>query len=203
VKVKLGFEDDMAFLKKIRSELGADCDMRVDVNGAWTPEQTLGNLPGLVDLGISCLEEPITSPDLQIWAEIREKSGVPIMADESVCNLEDAIRLIHHKAVDAFNLKLSKLGGASRCLEIAQLARRHGISVQLGCQVGELGILSAAGRHLASATPGLVHLEGCLTRFFVRDVIHEDLSPGPGGLAEPLNGPGLGINIIEQELISG
>lgn len=203
VKVKLGFDDDMAFLKEIRNELGTDCDLRVDVNGAWTSEQTLSNLPGLVDLNISCLEEPITSSDLHLWAEIREKSGVPIMADESVCSLEDATRLIHHGAVDAFNLKLSKLGGASRCLEIAQLARYHKIAVQLGCQVGELGVLSAAGRHLASVIPGLVHIEGCLTRFFVRDVIHEDLSPGSGGLAEPLNGPGLGIKIIEQELISG
>jgi L-Ala-D/L-Glu epimerase len=203
VKLKLGFEGDMTFLEKVRIELGESCDIRVDVNGAWTPEQTLDNLPRLVRFGVSCLEEPIKGGDLLTLAEIREKSGIPLMADESVCSLEDAARLINNNAVDALNLKLSKLGGASRCLEIAQLARSHGVSVQLGCQVGELGILSAAGRHIASVIPGLMHLEGCLTRFFVRDVIREDLSPGPGGFSEPLNSPGLGITIIEQELLSG
>lgn len=202
VKVKLGFEGDMGFLEEINGRLGKDCDIRVDVNGAWSLEQTINNLPVLHELGISCIEEPITSRDPRMWSEIREKSRIPIMADESLCRMDDATTLINHNAVDAVNIKLSKLGGPGRCSEIAQLAQSHGISVQLGCQVGELGILSAAGRHLAAVTPGLIYLEGCLTRFFVQDIIYEDLSPGPGGFAEPLEGPGLGINVLYQELIS-
>jgi muconate cycloisomerase len=71
----------------------------------------------------------------------------------------------------------------------------------LGCQVGELGVLSAAGRHFASIHPELLYLEGSLTRFFLpQDVIAQDLTFGPGGQAPPLSGPGLGVRVQEESL---
>jgi muconate cycloisomerase len=64
-----------------------------------------------------------------------------------------------------------------------------------------LGVLSAAGRHLAARLPELVHLEGSLTRFYLdRDVIREDLTFGPGGKAPCLEGPGLGVRVMEDSL---
>ncbi len=203
VKVKLGFAGDMEHLAWVRRRLGPEVDIRVDVNGAWSREQALGNLEQLALLGVSVLEQPVDPRDAEAWEAIAGAGDLRIMADESLCSLADARRLIAQGAVGAFNLKLSKLAGFGRCREIMEMAHAHGLAVQLGCQVGELGILSAAGRHFAAAAGGLLYLEGSLTRFFTRDIIAQDLTPGAGGRAPVLAGPGLGIDVDQSQLSAG
>ena len=120
------------------------------------------------------------------------------MLDESLCCLEDAQRAIAGGWCDLFNIRLSKCGGISRSLAIAALARNHNIGYQLGCQVGETGILSAAGRQFACNVPDIRYLEGSFDRFLVRDALTEqDLTFRYGGKGTRLNGPGLGIDVNE------
>ena len=54
-------------------------------------------------------------------------------------------------------------------LRLAQFAKQHGIGCQLGCQVGETAILSAAGRHFAGSVADLRHVEGSYDRHLVRE----------------------------------
>ena len=75
---------------------------------------------------------------------------------------------------DLFNLRLSKCGGFIPSLRLAQLAKRHGLGYQLGCQVGETAILSAAGRHFATSVDGIRYLEGS----YDRHLVWESLSRG-------------------------
>jgi muconate cycloisomerase len=86
-------------------------------------------------------------------------------------------------------------------LKIAQIARDRELGFQIGCQVGETGILSAAGRHLAALLPDAKHLEGSYDRF----LLNANLTVGPvsfgyGGRARPLTGPGLGVEVSETAL---
>ncbi len=76
------------------------------------------------------------------------------------------------------------------------MAHRAGLGYQLGCQVGETGILSAAGRHFASSVGDIRYLEGSYDRFLVKErLTQEDLTFGYGGHAKALQEPGLGIHI--------
>ena len=85
--------------------------------------------------------------------------------------------------------------------KIAESAARAGVSYQLGCQVGESGVLSAAGRHFASCVDGVRYLEGSYARFLLlEDVIEEDVSFGYGGSARSLTGAGLGVTVNERVL---
>ena len=94
---------------------------------------------------------------------------------------------------DLFNLRLSKCGGFIPSLRLAQFARRHGLGYQLGCQVGETAILSAAGRHFAAASRDLRYVEGSYDRHLVREALAtRDLTFGWGGWAPALRGPGPG-----------
>mgnify|MGYP006302281821 CR=1 FL=1 len=118
------------------------------------------------------------------------------MLDESLCSMVDGERAIAGGWCDLFNLRLSKCGGFLPTLELARLAYKSGLSCQLGCQVGETAILSAAGRMFAQSVKGLEALEGSYDRHLVRDPLGEkDISFGLGGKAPALNGPGLGIRI--------
>jgi muconate cycloisomerase len=123
------------------------------------------------------------------------------MADESIVTIHDAQELIENKAVDYFNLRLSKCGGLYKTLAIADLARSAGIGIQLGCQVGETAILSAAGRHLAAYLKDLRFVEGSYsTHLLVEDISGKAIVFGPGGRADILTGVGLGITICEELL---
>jgi muconate cycloisomerase len=81
------------------------------------------------------------------------------------------------------------------------MAHDAGLGYQLGCQVGETGILSAAGRHFACSIANIRYLEGSFDRYLVREPLtQEDLSFGRGGYAPRLKEPGLGITIDEAAL---
>jgi muconate cycloisomerase len=81
-----------------------------------------------------------------------------------------------------------------------EIARREKLGAQLGCQVGETGLLAAAGRHFA-ASRELLYLEGSYSKFLLQeDIINELVEFGPGGVAQVLEGPGLGVTVNEQAL---
>src|SRR5207244_258553 len=95
---------------------------------------------------VSCVEQPVAHEEAGALAAIRRQTGVPIMLDESLCGMVDAERAVAGGLCDLFNIRLSKCGGFIPSLRLVQFARRHGLACQLGCQVGETAILSAAGR---------------------------------------------------------
>jgi L-Ala-D/L-Glu epimerase len=129
-------------------------------------------------------------------ADIRAKIQTPIMLDESLCSQNDALVAIKQKLCDSFNLRLSKCGGFIPSLRLMQLAAEHGLFCQLGCQVGESGILSAAGRHFATSVKALRYLEGSFDRRLVKETFtEEDLTFGYSGKAAMLVGSGLGVRI--------
>ncbi len=123
------------------------------------------------------------------------------MLDESLCSRFDAERAVEGQTCDLFNLRLSKCGGFIPSLRLAQFAKQHGLGCQLGCQVGETAILSAAGRHFAASVAGLRYLEGSYDRHLVRESLATtDLTFGWGGWAPALAGPGLDVPIDPQGL---
>src|SRR5262249_51956930 len=134
-------------------------------------------------------------------AEVRRHVHTPLMLDESLCSLVDAERAVARGTCDLFNLRLSKCGGFTASLRLAQFARRHGLGCQLGCQVGETAVLSAAGRHFAASVAGLRYLEGSYDRHLVREALGDrDITFGWGGWAPALPGPGLGVTVDPQAL---
>ncbi len=203
VKVKVGAEGthDAEALRRIRSILGPNIDMRLDANEAWTCETLEARLAPLVPFGISSLEQPVPHRDVEGLAEIRPRIETPIMLDESLCSLSDGQRAIEFGLCDLFNLRLSKCGGFLPSLRLAAMAHRAGLGYQLGCQVGETGILSAAGRHFAASVDEIRFLEGSYDRFLVRErLTKEDLTFGFGGYAKAFDRPGLGIQIKTRQL---
>jgi L-alanine-DL-glutamate epimerase-like enolase superfamily enzyme len=74
---------------------------------------------------------------------VRERSALPILADESCLVSSDIPRLAG--AVDGINIKLAKCGGLREALRMVATARAHGMLVMCGCMVeSSLGITAAA-----------------------------------------------------------
>jgi muconate cycloisomerase len=203
VKVKVGIPgyDDVRRLRTIRRTAGRKMDLRIDANEAWPPDEAAQRIGELAPVGITSVEQPIAHEHLSRLAQLRRQVKVPIMLDESLCGVIDAERAVAEEACDLFNIRLSKCGGFLPSLRLVQLARRHGLGCQLGCQVGETAILSAAGRHFASSVADLRYLEGSYDRHLVREALGtRDITFRRGGKAPALPGPGLGVEIDPEAL---
>lgn len=201
VKVGVAGYDDAVSVGRLRRIMGPAFDIRVDANEAWSCGNLEQKIAPLVPLGITAVEQPVPHADVDGLASLRPRLAVPIMLDESLCSLADGRRAIERGTCDLFNIRLSKCGGMINSLKLAALAHSAGLGYQLGCQVGETGILSAAGRHFASSVAGIRYLEGSFDRFLVRERLTvEDLTFGFGGWAPELTGPGLGVQIDRRAL---
>lgn len=201
IKVKVGRADDQARLAVVRDECGPDTSLRIDANGAWTAEEAAASLPRLEPYRLDAVEEPIARGDPAALGRLRRQIATPVMVDESLVTQQDALALIQTGACDIFNIRLSKCGGLGQTLAIAQLARIHGLQVQVGAQVGETAILSAVGRHVAAALEEVRFVEGSFgTHLLTQDISQEAIAFGYGGEATVLTGPGYGITVQDAVL---
>jgi muconate cycloisomerase len=203
VKLKVGVagQDDPKRLARIRKILGRKIDVRLDANEAWSPAEVIGRVTALRPSRPSAIEQPVPHAEVDSLSEIRPLLGLPVMLDESLCGYPDALRAVERGTADLFNVRISKCGGLIPSLRLIELAHRHGLGVQLGCHPGESGLLSAAGRHLASNVRGLRYVEGSYDRHILeRNVTRDDPTFGFGGWAKPIKGPGLGVRVDDRAL---
>jgi muconate cycloisomerase len=203
IKLKVGIngQDDVYRLNLVRRRVGPRIRLRIDANEAWRPAEAANRIKALEPFGISSVEQPVAHEEAAALPALRRQISTPVMLDESLCGLADAQRAARENLCDQFNLRLSKCGGFLSTLKLAAFARQNNIACQLGCQVGETAILSAAGRHFASSVRDLTAVEGSYDRHLVRDSLGKrDITFGWGGQAPALAGPGLGIEVDANAL---
>ena len=123
--------------------------IRLDANNLWESSTDaasyLRNLPQLF-WGV---EEPLVPKDFQGLTTLKEESNIRVILDESCTQLGDLDRVSGSNWI--CNLRISKLGGLSRSIEVANYAQEKGINVIVGAQVGETSILSRATLALIQA----------------------------------------------------
>ena len=142
LKIKLGSTWDERIVRTVR-ELAPAKVLRVDANAAWTPKSALAIIPVLAELGVEFVEQPLAPHDLEGLRFIRERSALPIVADESCLVAADIPRLAG--CVDGINIKLAKCGGLREALRMIATARAHDMLVMAGCMIeSSLGITAAA-----------------------------------------------------------
>ena len=208
VKLKVGRDDDLTRLHIVRDSLGRSVPIRIDANGAWAPDDAIETLKRMVPLGIESVEQPVPAADLEGMRRVRELGGVPVMADESLCTIEDAQRLITMSAADIFNIRLGKCGGFLASLRLVQLAHQSGLRCHLGTLVGETGILSRAAETFGRRVPGFACLEGKgqSTDFLEEDVVKPLVSDNDGthvGLGVRLRPDRLTSLAVDEPLVCG
>ena len=148
LKLKLGSEADRGLLQALR-EAAPDKPVRVDANEGWkTKEHALEMLEWLAADGhIQYVEQPLpaTTP-VKDWAWLKQRSPLPIFADESFHLAKDVPHAI--ESFHGVNVKLVKTGGVSEAFEALRAARKAGLKTMLGCMI-ETSVLISAAAHLA------------------------------------------------------
>jgi L-Ala-D/L-Glu epimerase len=145
LKVKLGSARDEWVMRVVR-DAAPEKTLRVDANAAWMPKRAVRMCALLAEHGVEFVEQPVAAHDLEGLRFVRDRSALPIIADESCLVATDVARLAG--LVDGVNLKLAKCGGLREAHRMIATARAHGLLVMAGCMVEtSLGITAAA--HLA------------------------------------------------------
>ncbi len=203
VKVKTGpsLDTNRALLEAVRNALGDKASLRIDANAAWDAPEALRQIEALLPFRIDGVEQPVPADDIKGMHAVTEAALVPVIADESACSKPDVERLAREQACHIVNIRVSKCGGLVNAGNIHRLALSQGLHCQLGAQVGESGILSAAGRQAATRLGELRWCEGSFGRLLLEDdIVEPDLTFGPGGMAPALHDPGLGVTVDFERL---
>ena len=145
LKIKVGGPADIETLEAVRGVYSGA--LRVDANTAWQPEQAAALIPELARLGVELIEQPFPARALPQLRWLRERSSLPILADESAV-FEDDLPMLDG-VVDGVVVKLAKCGGIGPGLRMIRRARSLGMSVMLGCMF-ESSLGTAAGAMVAS-----------------------------------------------------
>ena len=205
LKLKMGKDlfKNKELLEAVHFVFGEDYNLKIDVNGVWNHSLALAHEYLIKKHRVKVVEQPMApdSSELDDFARIMQKADVILMADESACSLSDVEKISSNNYYQMINVRLSKNGGFRNSLRVIEHLRRNGISFQIGCHLGESGILSAAGRILCLLCKDAVYYDGSYDKYLLeKNVTSENVSFGPGGEAGPLYGPGLGVEVDVQNL---
>jgi O-succinylbenzoate synthase len=170
-----GEADDLARVEAVRDALGPGGRVRVDANGAWTPDAAVRMIKALGELEYA--EQPCAS--LEELAEVRRRVDTPVAADESIRRAEDPLRVRAADAADIVVLKVQPLGGVRAALAVAEAC---GLPVVVSSAV-ETSVGLAAGLALAAALPELPYACGLGTLSLLEgDVVGEPLTAVDGAI---------------------
>lgn len=143
LKVKMGLNRDRETIEVIRQM--TDRPICADVNQGWDDKhKALDMCHWLKEQGCLFVEQPMPKQMIDETAWLRERSPLPLVADEFMQGLADVPKC--HGVYDAINIKLMKCGGLHDAYKMAVLARGMGMKVMLGCMTETSCAISAASQ---------------------------------------------------------
>jgi L-Ala-D/L-Glu epimerase len=201
LKIKTGgrpWRVDVDAVRTIHAAVGPDVSLRVDANQGWSPKDAVAALNAIAAAGIAIefVEQPVKADDLAGLRFVTEHVAAPVLADEAVFDVKDALNVLATGSADILNIKLMKTGGIAQAIEIAQLARRHHRPCMIGCMLeGVISVTAAAHFAVSNAdVVTLVDLDGpqlCRERRVTGGLRME------GPWLHLSDTPGLGIEAVE------
>ena len=183
LKVKLGTGREIETMEALRSVYRGR--IRVDANEGWDPDEAVSVLRSIARFDVEFCEQPVAAGSPERLRYVRERSPVPIMADESARTARDVFALAG--CVDGIVIKLVKCGGIRAALAMINVARTLGMKIMIGCMI-ESSILATAGAQLTPLAD-YADLDGPL---LVTDDPYEGVHFDGAQLRLP-DAPGLGV----------
>ncbi len=128
-KIKMAGRQDLDIIKTLRQH--TDAVFRVDANASWTLEDALAIIPELVKYKVELVEQPLAKDDWEGMKILKEKSVLPLFADESCVTENDVMQCC--EVFDGINIKLTKCGGLTPAFRMIAQAKALNKKVMMGC----------------------------------------------------------------------
>jgi L-alanine-DL-glutamate epimerase-like enolase superfamily enzyme len=187
-------------VRAVREAVGENVKLWIDANQGWTPQEAVWALARIAEFRVEFVEQPVSAWNLEGMRWVRERSPVPVMADESVHSPQDALLAIKLGACDYVNIKLMKAGGLLRAKEIATICKNAGIPNMIGGMV-ESNLSATAAVHFALSEGNVVFRDLDMGERPEAKLVSKGGSAIQNGfqvLADP-EAPGFGFGEIRRE----
>ncbi|KPK48122.1 MAG: hypothetical protein AMK72_07485 [Planctomycetes bacterium SM23_25] len=189
LKLKVGVPGDVELVKAARDRTQAV--LRLDANGGWkNAAEAIERINQLEAYDIELVEQPIPPGNHDGLREIRERTRIPIYADEDARTSADLPALAG--CVDGINVKLMECGGLREAVRMIHVAHGLGMQVMLGCMV-ETSLSLTAAAHLSP----LVEQADLDSHLLLRDDPFDGLKVREGRIILP-SGAGRGQDHLAQ-----
>ena len=207
VKVSGNLRRDHGKMRVFKNRADPLLRVRLDANNLWTSADACISHVKALSHGVFAIEEPLQKGDLEGFERVGKACRTRIILDESLLQIEqlDALGSVDRWIV---NLRVSKMGGIIRSLDVAAKATDLGIGIIIGAQVGETSLLTRAALTVMNAIrSNLVASEGAFgTHLLQQDLTSESLMFGAGGTLLVKNVgntvlPGLGLQVRPHALV--
>ena len=204
IKIGVSMQTDVPLVEAVKKVVG-NCDVRADVNGAWTPGTARRQLAKLAPYDLAYVEQPLELDDLAGHAELRTCQTVPIALDESAYSLSDVGNIVRASAADVVLLDPHEAGGVWQVIKQAAICESVGIPVTLHSG-GELALSQAAYVHLAASIPNMSLAIDTEQTYLAGDIAPDGPRLKNGRFTVP-DRPGLGVEpdmaLIERYVVDG
>ena len=134
IKLKIGsldFDKELKMLESIREKYdAAQITLRVDANGAFSPDEALEKLHRQAPFELHSIEQPIAAGQWEKMAAVCKKSPVPVALDEELIGIhsrQEKEKLLETIRPQFLVLKPSLHGGFSGCNEWIKLAEERSV----------------------------------------------------------------------------
>ena len=192
-----GSIEDLKAVELIRDAVGPEISLRVDPNETYAYK--IDVLRRMEEYDLDLIEQPAPRKDLANMRRITKALDTPVLADQSVFSLQDAIEVIKNEAADVLMVKNYVVGGFYRAKQLLGiLEAMHKANYVEGGR--EPGIGTAATLQLAASITKVDYwggLGGPLR--LVDDLIEEPLEFKNGCWTVPMK-PGLGVKLDEEQM---
>jgi L-alanine-DL-glutamate epimerase-like enolase superfamily enzyme len=196
VKVGLDPDEDIERFEAVRAAIGGDIPLFADANGGWVTHQARRFLQATRNLDFY-MEQPCLT-----YAECRALRGDcnrPMILDESIDSLAALLQAHADRVADGITIKIARVGGVTKAKLIRDVAAELGIAVTVE-DTGGAEIDTAAMVHLSLSTPEALRLHTVDFHNWVTRSNARGIPPTVGGTITMGNAPGLGVEVIEENL---
>jgi len=143
LKIKIGTKDDRQLINTIRKI--TDKKIIADANQGWKEkEEALELIQYLKEKGVVLIEQPMDKNDLAGHRWLKERSPLPLFADESMQRLSDFERI--KDSFHGINIKLMKCTGIREAFALIKRGRTENLMIMLGCMTETSCAISAAAQ---------------------------------------------------------
>ncbi len=197
VKLKIGrsLQQDIEHVEAVRASIGKGTKLLVDANGAYTVAQSIALAKELVKQDVYWLEEPVHPEYVADLARIRRRVDLPVASGEWLGSWHQFRDLIKAEAVDVIMPNITRCGGITGMMKIADLAALENVTVAPHGVGAGIGIIAAIAACLVM--PNFLIYEYNQLFNPLRHTVMRERIQFEDGVLKANDGRGLGLNLNE------
>ncbi|GAA1742838.1 mandelate racemase/muconate lactonizing enzyme family protein [Luedemannella helvata] len=193
-------EYDLALIHSLLDQVSPDVTISIDVNQGWSTLQALRIIEEIERRPTFptnlIIEQPTRAADFKGQAYIRERTQIPLMADDAIRTVDDLEKIIELGAADIVSLKISRVGGIQKCQQMIHMAEAANVSYIVD-EINEMRVANTAVAHLALASRKPLYTGTACWTSLEWDVVKSGGVQLVDGHATLPDAPGLGIEALQ------